>query len=116
MINKEACVAPCLNRQAPNLEGPTPRVRLIVGFPASLAVGESKCIAPAIAEPPKNTETRPDHIIPSSKMKTTDEYKAAVSNAIAFQHENLTEKATVTMQVYDTAEWFTGDSTGNGMI
>jgi hypothetical protein len=33
-------------------------------------------------------------------MQTTDEYKAAVSNAIAFKHENPDEKATTAARIH----------------
>jgi hypothetical protein len=33
-------------------------------------------------------------------MKTTDEYKAAVANAVAFKHKYLNEKATTAVQIY----------------
>jgi len=33
-------------------------------------------------------------------MKTTDEYKAAVSNAISFKHEHPDEKATTAARIY----------------
>jgi hypothetical protein len=33
-------------------------------------------------------------------MQTTDEYKAAVSNAVAFKHENPDEKATTAARIH----------------
>jgi hypothetical protein len=33
-------------------------------------------------------------------MKTTDEYKASVSNAIAFKHEHPDEKSTTAARIY----------------
>jgi hypothetical protein len=33
-------------------------------------------------------------------MKTTDEYKAAVANAIAFKHDHSDEKATTAAQIH----------------
>ena len=33
-------------------------------------------------------------------MKTTDEYKAAVANAVAFKHEHPDEKATTAARIH----------------
>jgi len=57
------------------------------------AVGESKCIA-KIAELPKTKSTR------RNKMMTTSEYKAGVSNAVAFKHEYPNEKATTAARIH----------------
>jgi hypothetical protein len=47
----------------------------------------------AIAEPLKSYNTL--HSNPSSKMKTTDKYKAAVTSAIAFKHNHLNKNAII---------------------
>ena len=44
--------------------------------------------------------TRRNHTNTSSNIQTTDEYKAAVSNAVAFKHENPDEKATTAAQIH----------------
>ena len=79
--------------------------KVIVGFLASPAVGESKCIAKAsasrkIPELHKTKSRRRIHTNISSNMQTTDEYKAAVSNAVAFKHENPDEKATTAARIH----------------
>jgi hypothetical protein len=72
---------------------------VIVGFPASLAVGESELQRVAISEPPNPNQIF--HCInPTTKMKTTDEYKAAVTNAVAFKHEHPDEKATTAARIH----------------
>jgi hypothetical protein len=68
------------------------------GFPASLAVGESELHR--VSEPPKSYNNTLQHSNPSSKMKTTDEYKAAVANAIAFKNENPNENATTAARIH----------------
>jgi hypothetical protein len=77
---------------------------IIVGFPASLAVGESESHRESelhrVSEPSKSYNNTLQHSNPSSKMKTTDEYKAAVANAIAFKHENLNENTTTAARIH----------------
>jgi hypothetical protein len=40
------------------------------------------------------------HIFQPSQMKTTDEYKATVANAIEFKHENPDENATTAARIH----------------
>jgi hypothetical protein len=65
--------------------------------------GRRKQVASRRVGDSRTTQNTPKSYLPSypsSNMKTTDEYNAAVASAIAFKHDHPNEKATTAARIH----------------